>query len=257
LQIRNIDGLDPVKAAINTTPLAAVDGTAFTGSNVNTSRNIVITIRPNPDWDDWTYETLRRLMYLYFVPKQAINLVFASDDLPSVKIAGYTEDVTLNPYTKDPEYQASIICPDPYFTSVEPTVIEGKTNSTVDIPYEGTVESGIELKITKDPINADASSVIINVETYPVGFPLLGVILPVYCTLTDNDYYIMSSIPGHKYVQNISLSTGVITNLTGNMLPNPQQGWPMIQPGTNKFSVSTEANAQDFELTYFERFGGL
>ena len=33
--------------------------------------------------------------------------------------------------------------------------------------------------------------------------------------------------------------------------------WPILQPGENEFSVITDQGVQDWELTYFERFGGL
>ena len=43
IQIRNIDGLDPVKASVNTSPFGSVDGASYVGSSVE-SRNIVLTI---------------------------------------------------------------------------------------------------------------------------------------------------------------------------------------------------------------------
>ena len=33
--------------------------------------------------------------------------------------------------------------------------------------------------------------------------------------------------------------------------------WPILQPGENEFSVITDQGVQDWELIYFERFGGL
>ncbi len=85
IQIRNIDGLDPVKASVNTSSYGSVDGASFTGSAVST-RNIVLTVHPNPDWDIWTHESLRRLIYSYFMPKRPIRLVFYSDDTISAEL---------------------------------------------------------------------------------------------------------------------------------------------------------------------------
>jgi hypothetical protein len=58
-----------------------------------------------------------------------------------------------------------------------------------------------------------------------------------------------------KYVQNINLVTGVIENL----LSDVQDGssWPVLQPGDNDFSIVTDQGVQDWQLTYYERFGGL
>ena len=66
IQIRNIEGLDPVVASVGTAPYGASDGEAYVGSSV-LSRNIVLTLHPNPDWNTWSHEALRRLLYAYFM----------------------------------------------------------------------------------------------------------------------------------------------------------------------------------------------
>ncbi len=40
IQIRNVEGLGPVKASVNTQPFGSVDGESYVGSNVG-KRNIV------------------------------------------------------------------------------------------------------------------------------------------------------------------------------------------------------------------------
>ena len=98
LQIRNIDGLDPVKATINTSAFGSVDGAAYIGSNVPT-RNLVLTIHPNPDWGQWTFESLRRAVYDYFMPKLLTRLVFHSDDIPRWK---FTDTSKVVPAIRSP-----------------------------------------------------------------------------------------------------------------------------------------------------------
>jgi hypothetical protein len=65
----------------------------------------------------------------------------------------------------------------------------------------------------------------------------------------------MNSLPRQKYVQNVDTSSGIVTNLLSKI----QEGssWPVLEPGVNEFSVITDAGLQDWELTYYERFGGL
>jgi hypothetical protein len=58
-----------------------------------------------------------------------------------------------------------------------------------------------------------------------------------------------------KFVQNVGIGSGVIGNLLSKMQEGSQ--WPIFQPGENEFSVITDQGGQDWELTYFERFGGL
>jgi Phage tail protein RIFT-related domain len=251
IQIRNIDGLDPVKASVNTSPFGSVDGASFVGSSV-LSRNIVLTLRPNPNWDDWTYESLRRLLYSYFMPKRPTRLVFYSDDMIPVEITGIVESVQVNQFSKDPELQVSIVCPDPYFTALDPTVITGQAvredGATIPVIYNGTVESGIFVKVTQ---TTAPNPTWVGVQ---IGSPVLTYFYAMD-SIDPNVYYELSSIPMQKYSQKINIGSGVITNILAKTYEGSM--WPTLQPGENEFSVQTDAGVQDWELTYFERFGGL
>jgi hypothetical protein len=251
IQIRNIDGLDPVKASVNTTPFGSVDGTSYVGSSV-ASRNLVLTVRPNPDWDDWTQAQLRRLIYSYFMPKRPSRLVFYSDDLIPVEITGIVEGVDNNQFSKDPEFLISVVCPYPYFTALEPTVLTGQANpeDPVIVAYEGSVEAGFQLKVTAvDP--PDPTGIGIQ-----IGDPVISS-LDVVTSVDNLKYFEMSSVPMRKYVQTINLLTGVITNLLSKTHVEEGSAWPMLQPGDNELFVITDEGTQDWELTYFACFGGL
>jgi hypothetical protein len=253
IQIRNIDGLDPVKASVNTSPLGSVDGSSFTGSNV-ISRNIVLTLHPNPNWKDWSYEGLRRLLYSYFMPKRPTRLVFYSDDIPPVEISGIVESCDVNPFSSDPELLVSIICPDPYFTALEPEVITGQSvrpeGVIATIEYDGTIEAGIHVKVTE--VSGPAPTVI-GVQ---IGDPLISY-FTVATTVSSTKYFEMSSIPMLKYVQTVEIGTGIITNLLSKVTIREGSAWPILEPGEQDFSIITDQGVQDWELTYFERFGGL
>jgi len=252
IQVANIDGLDPVTASVNTSPLGSVDGTAYVGSDVP-SRNIVMTVRPNPDWDTWTYESLRKLLYAYFMPKRLVKLMFLSDDRVPVQIEGYVESVQANLFSKTPEVQVSIICPDPYFTSVDPVVVTGVTVrpggvfQTID--YDGTIETGFNVEVT---YVSGAAPATIGIQ---IGNPLIS-FFNVTGTVGATSVFEMNSVQMQKYVQNVDLNTGVISSLLSKVV---QEGsaWPTLQPGENEFSVITNAGVQDWTLTYYERYGGL
>jgi hypothetical protein len=245
LQIRNIDGLDPIKATVSTSPFGSIDGTSFTGSRVD-NRNIVLTVHPNPDWHDWTNESLRKLLYRYFMPKSLTRLVFYSDDISPVEIFGYVENLEANPFAKDLEYQVSIICPDPYFTAVNPTVLTGVSGSWSTITYTGDVDTGFTLTISRaqDP---NPSYIEINIE---------GAIFWVNpATVDTSKFFSMNSIPGQKFVRNVSTPGGLITNLLSEVVAGSP--WPRLVPGDNSFLVNTDTHNEDWELTYYERYGGL
>jgi hypothetical protein len=251
IQIRNIDGLDPVVAAVNTSPFGSVDGVAYTGSSV-AARNIVITLHPNPDWHDWTFESLRRLIYSYFMPKLLTRLVFYSDDIPPVEIYGYVESVAVNPFSKDVEMLVSILCPDPYFTAVTATLVTGDTSdgsNPVDIPYEGNIEAGINVEVLRA---SDPAPTYIAIQ---VGEAVISYFRAT-ASVDATKYFLMNSVPGAKYVRNVAWNTGVITNLLSQLQTGSQ--WPTLKPGVNDFSVITDTPGhQQWQLRYFERYGGL
>ena len=218
--------LGPVKAAVNTSPLGSMDGDSYVGSTVG-ARNIVLTIKPNPDWDTWTYEQIRRVLYAYFMPKRRVRLIFETDEIAPVEILGYVESIEPNIFSKDGEVQVSIICPYPYFTSVNPIVVNGVTTTTnVPIDYEGSVESGINVQVSWVSGSAPSSIYI------QIGDPILSY-FRVTASVDATKYFAMSSVPGQKYVQNVAIANGIITNL----LPKVHSGsqWPVLQPGINEF----------------------
>jgi hypothetical protein len=250
IQIRNVDGLDPIKATVNTSPYGSVDGSSYVGASV-LSRNIVLTLHPNPDWVDWTYERLRKLLYQYFMPKRPTRLVFYSDDMIPVEISGVVEDVSINIFSKDPELLVSIICPDPYFTALNGIVLTGQTNDDpVVIDYNGTIEAGMHVKVTATPDTAPSDIAI------QLGDPRIAY-FAVAATVNPTLYFEMNSLPMKKFVQNVNIGSGVITNLLSMIHIQEGSLWPGLQPGDNEFSVITDLGVHDWELTYFERFGGL
>lgn len=253
IQILDVDGLDPVKATVTTSPFGSIDGAAYTGGNV-LSRNIVLTLRPNPDWDLWTYESLRKLVYNYFMPKRPVRLVFESTHLPPVEIYGVVESSEANAFTKDPEYKISIICPDPYFTTVDPVVISGQSiragGAVTPVEYEGNIQAGIRVKVSW---SSDPSPTVIGIQ---IGSPAVSY-FTVDATVNSGMYFEANTVPMQKYIQNVSIGTGVITNLLSKAHVQEGSLWPMFEPGENDFSVITDQGVQDWELSYFARFAGL
>lgn len=252
IQIRNIDGLDPVTATIGVQPYGSTDGEAFTGSSV-LSRNLVLTLHPNPDWNLWSPEALRRLLYSYFMPKQAVRLELYSDDMEDLEITGVVESLTANMFSNDPEVQVSIICPDPYFSTIDPQIISGDTtDAPLDIEYTGSVPAGIQVKVEQ------VSGTNPNALTIQIGNPELTFFKAAQANLvTSTKYFHMSSFPMSKYVETVNESNGVSTSLLSNLITQEGSEWPMLLPGTNLFQVIPDNGVQTWELTYYERFGGI
>lgn len=257
IQIRDIEGLDPVAASVGTVPYGSGDGESYVGSNIP-SRNIVLTIHPNPDWNTWTHEALRRILYAYFMPKQAVRLVFYSDDMTEVEITGIVESFASNMFSKDPEYLASIICPDPYFKTIDPFVESGPKGTPIEIDYHGNIPGGIYVRVTHTSGTAPSEMSI------QIGNPLQQTFKVNLAAVVNDDKYLeMCSYPRNKYVQNVytddagSIKKGEIVSLLSNITIVEGSEWPMLQPGLNTFNVDTDHGIQNWQLQYYERYGGL
>jgi hypothetical protein len=123
VQIRDISGLEPVKAEITSVP-SNKDGDLFQNARLGT-RNIVFQFGLNPNWVDQTMSSLRRVLYTHFTPKTWRTLRFHSDDMPTVQIGGYVESLEPNMFSQDPEIQVSVICLKPNFIGPNSTIYTG------------------------------------------------------------------------------------------------------------------------------------
>lgn len=258
-QMRNIDGLGPVKANVNTTPSASVKGESYSGSTVG-KRNILFTIGLISDWQSWTPATLRKNLESYFSTGQDLTLIFESDERPPVVISGYVESNDPNIFSKDPENVVSIICPQPDFVTVDPFVVTGDTTTyPVTIDYHGTVEAGLLLEIT----GTDAGSpTLVHVDLTPDGItPVIPFDVQTFTEVTGpildgTKDFSMSSIPRQKYVKNIAHADSAETDIIGWITPGSI--WPKFQPGNNIANIYTNHTSPfDWRLTYYERYGSL
>lgn len=257
LQILNIDGLGPVKADVNTMSFAEIDGAAYLGTPLVGGRNIVITFGLNPDWADQTVAGLRRMLYEYFMPKLPVTLAFESLHMPKCGISGTVESVEPNIFSKDPEVQVSVICPDPDLVSVVATTTTGVVgfsgSDTQVIEYAGTVPSGILLKVRSSTARPTFAGVLTVVNTQ-----LVAQTFTATATINSTQRYELSSHRGSRYVRSVNNSSSAITNLL-RTTPNTIV-WPELIYGDNTigvFAPSSGTAGQAWELSYFERFGGI
>jgi hypothetical protein len=251
VQIKNIDGLGPVKADIVTTPFATGRGELYQGATTG-KRNIVMTLGYNPDWvGEQTMSSLRQLLYRYMLPEAWIKLRFFTDELPPVDIEGYVESFDPNIFSQDPEVQVSIINPEPDFVDANATLVQGVVDTDVienEFDYTGTTETGFELvvKTTDDNPDYTGSLIIIdNNQTFEVN--------PV--TSNTAKYFKLNSVRGHKRVGTVDFDDGGLINLLPQV--TLESVWPVLTPGKNLFSVVASEVGQAWTLAYFNRFAGL
>ncbi len=259
IQIRDISGLEPVKAEITTTSFIQ-DGVLFQSSRLG-MRNLVLILGLNPNWIDQTMSTLRRMLYTYFLPKAWCKFRFYSDDMPTVEIEGFIETFEPNIFSQDPEIQISVLCPQPDFVGIDRVTYTG-----VDIPaatlvldYKGTVETGFEMNF-----DLIASPEVQN-EAFQTSQP--GTIWNRFDTRLVNansDFYLhVSTVKSGKKTEYVRRSDGFIINQISNKVTNPVIGsvWPLIKPGKNTLQVtrfgSTQMTPKAWTMWFYNRYGGL
>lgn len=180
--LHDMTGLGPPTASVNTSKVATKDGSKYNSARAE-ERNIVLPIyfTPIP-----TIEDARHRSYKYFPLKKPVILVFKTDNR-ECQIVGYVETNEPDICSDREGCQVSIICPNPYFSSIYDTVTsfsgveaafefpfsnEDTSNPHIEfgkivvkaenlVRYEGDAESGVQIRIA-------ASATVKNITIYNV-----------------------------------------------------------------------------------------
>lgn len=247
-QIISITGLNPPPAQINTTDIAGLDGAKFNSSKLNT-RNIVITLKINGD-----VEHNRLLLYRMFPTKEQC-IFFYSNNSRNVSIEGYVETVECNLFSNSEVMQISIICPYPYFKSIDEIITDISNeiakfvfpfsinvgnpipfslyiaNRQVDVINDSETEAGTIIEI--DIFSSVNKIEIKNIDTG-------NSIILVY-SFEEGDKVVINTNKGQKRVQLVRNGT------TSNLFSALQQGSVFFQLalGDNYFAYLVDNGAND------------
>jgi tail protein len=255
--IRDIKGLDPVKATLVSSSFANMDGSQYQSSR-REARNIVITLGLDPDYGVKGVEELRKQLYAYFLPKLQIDMTytmfdkFATDVLEQtldLHITGVIESFDAPLFTDDPQATISVMCFDPDFVDQNTVTFDGMSVSDLTettVTYDGSIDTGVYFRIMPDR-ELDAFTVYHRppdqtLRTVDVQLPLIA-----------GDILIISSVRGDKYANLISggVQSSVLYGIT------PQSAWIELQEGDNSFRVYSDGDPVPFRIEYFNKYGGL
>lgn len=273
--VKEISGLGPPKAEINSGALATANGVIVNSVRLG-SRNIVLSL--GMMWAP-LIEDSRLLMYELFPIGQKITLDIETDRR-TAQIQGYVESNEPNIFSDMEDTQISIICPDPcfYADSGGSTVFSG-VKKVFEFPFSN--ESLSEKKIRFGDILFDtrailnykgdiSTGVVITIhalgdvgnvtlfraeskETFRINVDIIeeltGHSLQVY------DDIIISTVPGNRYVTH--RRNGIDTNIISAV--ERDSTWFMLTPGTNIFGFITESEKNDLMITfsYKNAYGGM
>lgn len=250
-QIKDIQGLDPVKANIVTSNFAHIDGTQFQASR-REMRNLVIKLGIDSFGVGLTTQELRKELYSYLMPKTDVVIHFVRDNLPTVVISGQVESFDSPLFVKEPEATISILCFDPDFKSESEITFTALTQITAvdtNLVYDGEVDSGILFSYT--PNQSVYSFTLQN--TLSDGTVRKFIYDATASPILSGDTLTISTLPGNKYVTLTHL--GAVKSVLWAM--DPASDWITLQPGINKIRLSSYPNGLSYTIKYNSRFGGL
>ena len=158
--IIHVSGLTPPKASINTSPAGTLDGEFYNSARLN-MRNIVLDIVIEGD-----IETNRQQLYRIFPMKSACTVFFKNQNM-DVKIEGYIELVDGDVCTRREQMQISIICPQPYWTTLGLVAYELSTTiASFSFPFSIAESPGVPISV----YSQNPTITVYNSGSVPCGF---------------------------------------------------------------------------------------
>ena len=294
----HIEGIGPGEADINVTELASTDGASYNSARLN-SREITLTLIFN--WFDGSIEAARHYSYQYFPLKKKVRLIiFSTDNLaqdisvvkrPNIAryIDGYVKQNRPDIFAATCATEIVLKCPDPYFYSCSPLLIDSPENDLYEDVHEAIMGEPIgglyfPLFFAQDhPISfgtsTDPGTIVVS---YPEYASETGCVFTLELTKNlDNPYpqiTIWHIITGEKFIMDFSIlknypdfSAGLqindkilISSITGKKDIEILRGgvytsivgvirydsiWPRIIPGSNVFRIYSDKELEELGIT--------
>lgn len=259
--VYKVDGLTPPAATVNSSANTTIDGSTINSVRVE-NRNIVIYLTIEGE-----VEKNRINLYKYFPLKKNVTIYYKNDSR-DVYTNGVVDTIECDLFANKQVAQISIICPNPYFKSVENNITEFSTiNSAFEFPFDidegGMVFSDITPPARKTVINEGdiETGVIINLfASGNVSMPIIyDVIKQTFIALdvdmVNGDKIEINTNVGEK---KITLTRdGVTTKILGNMRPNST--WFTLEAGDNVFTYECADGIENLQVTFTNRvlYGGV
>lgn len=246
--LKDITGLDPVKATIVSTSYAGIDGTQFQSTRRD-ARNLVLKIGFSPDWANTTPKLLRDNLYKWLMTKMATTVTLYEDSGLVVDIAGHVESNAAPRFSSDPDVTASIICDLPDFIGMTNELISGSSvpdSTETTVNYVGTSETGFLFTV-------NVNRAISGFSLYMRGADGVQRQMDFAATLNAGDVVQISTVPGSKFATLIS--GGVSSSILYGV--SPFSPWLTLQPGVNKVRLLIAGAAIPYTIAYTDKYGGL
>lgn len=247
--VKDIEGLDPVKATLTSAAMAQVDGAQPQSSRRDT-RNITAKLGFAPNWATNDIRSLRANLYNYLLPKSSVLLNFFFDEVLYAKTQATVESFDNSMFSQDPEVALSLICYDPDFYAAASETIPGNTvtnTTTQTISYEGTSDTGFIFTLW--PTAAGTGFTLYNTHPDNTAQVFNAPSLPYLA----GDVITVNTIPGQK---SITLKrSNVVTSVLYSVLPGSM--WPTLAKGDNSFRCLFGTAGVPLTVKYTAKYAGL
>lgn len=264
--VYSISGLGPGKANINTTEVSTDDGGLFNSARLP-SRNIVLGLIFM--WQD-SIEAVRHKSYKFFPIKKKVTLRIETDTR-TAEIEGYVDSNEPSIFSKSQGTTISIVCPNPYFYSVEEDhseVVFSGNESVFEFPFsnESLTDNLLEMSITRTTadqvvtytgdaeigvtITINAIGPANNITIYNTGTRELMRIdtskLEAYtgAPFDSGDEITICTVKKHKSIT--LLRSGKTTNILNCLDRNPD--WFSLTKGDNVFAYTAESGGGNLQF---------
>lgn len=265
--IRNIDGLGPAPAMINTLDILSLDGTVVNSARLG-PRNLVLDIEFY-DTVTQTAEDLRQKTYKYFPIKRPVTLLIETDNRIGMTV-GYVESNSPVPFSSRESTQISILCPSALFydTTFVETLFSGSVGGfefpfedpTASSPslefgelyfstrgnvfYGGDIATGLEIRMSF--LGPVTNLYIYNVTTGQG----MSISSTKIATLTGSNFIagdelILSTVKGNKSIQ---LTRAGVTYNVLNAL-GTSVDWIELESGDNVFTFTADSGITNLQMS--------
>lgn len=268
IAITKIEGLGPVKASINSTEISSGDGARFNSARIG-ARNIVFTFRL---LEAPTVEDSRQRTYKYFPSKTKVTLYFVTDNR-RCQIEGYVESNKPNIFSEEEDTQISIVCPNPYFISMdnggvntivffgsepvfefpfsnesleEPLIIFGniKLRQEEIVPYDGDSQVGFVIKM--HALGEVRQITIYNTKTREAMKIDTDILREITGSgIVAGDEITISTVKGDKHIT--LLRDGEEINILNAL--GKDVDWFQLAKGDNRFAYICDYGAENLEFS--------
>lgn len=243
-----VDGFDPVKAELSSSPYVGMDGEDFQAARRG-PRQVKFKFDLEPDFVTDTFATLRRRLYEYLMPKSFVKLRCYLDTGLYLDIEAVVEDHSSPMSSEDPEVEVILMCFQPDLVDPRAVTFNGSTVSTstnTNINYPGTIETGVVVTMHVNR-NLAGFTIYNSIEE--------GVLAQLDFTypLINNDTLVVSSVKGSKGIK--LTRSGVTTSVLYGR--SAQSKWIEFFTGINQFRVYAPGDPVPFTLGYSVKYGGI